>query len=92
MAGFHLAVSSDHLIALAEDTANSRVKNGPWAVAQKTDSPFEGLDNIAGVLAVQFLVTFSKNIGTKLRLLIGFLQGRTSMCERLLARVGGGPF
>lgn len=46
MAGFHLAGSSDHLIALAEDMANSRVKNGPWAMGQKTDSPFEGLDNI----------------------------------------------
>lgn len=92
MAGLHLAGSSDHLIAFAEDTAHSRVKNGPWAVGQKTDSPFEGLDNTAGVLAVQFLVTFSKNIGTKLRLRTGFLQGRTSMCERLLAGVGRGPF
>lgn len=46
---------------------------------------------IAGVPAVQFLVTFSKNICSKLRLLTRFLEGRTRMCEKLLTGVGGDP-
>lgn len=45
MAGFHLAGASDHLTAFAEDTANSRVKSGPWAVGQQAGSPFASLDN-----------------------------------------------
>lgn len=57
------------------------LKMGPGLWGKMTDSPFENLDNIAGVSAVSFLVTFSKNISSKLRLLTRFLRGRTRMCE-----------
>lgn len=80
VAGFHLAGSSNHPIALAEDRANSRVKNGPWAVGQKMTLHLKFWIT-AVVSAVQFLVTFSKNICSKLRLLTKFLKGRTK-CVR----------